>query len=132
MDKVVVPIAAEADILAARRRGRDIARAVGFGLADQTRLATAISELARNVLQHAGSGACEIVTESNHQQQLVRVVIEDNGPGIADLEWAMADGATSGGGLGAGLPAAKRLVHRFAIESTPGHTRIVLEMARHR
>jgi len=118
------------DVIKARQAGRELVRQVGFGSADQTRLATAISELARNVIQYAGEGICKISIISELQKKGVRVVVEDNGPGIADIKQAMRRGFSSGNGLGAGLPGAKRLVSSFAIESKPGCTRIVIELTK--
>ncbi|MFN7973058.1 MAG: anti-sigma regulatory factor [Acidobacteriota bacterium] len=122
----------ETDIVRARQAGRDLARELGFGTADQTRLATAISELARNIIHYAGEGWCVVTEVSAADTVGIRVVVEDEGPGIADLSKAMTMGYTTGKGLGAGLPGAKRLVHTFEIESQPGHTRIVLGISRRR
>jgi len=122
----------QVDVVAARQAGREMARQLGFGLADQTRLATAISELARNALQYAGEGVCLVSDESNERRARVKVVVEDHGPGIPDIKKAMEYGFSTGGGLGAGLPGAKRLVHDFEIESQPGHTRVTIGMSRAR
>jgi serine/threonine-protein kinase RsbT len=126
----VVEINIESDIVVARSAGRELAREIGFGSADQTRLATAISELTRNIIQYAGSGVCTVVDESANGSACIRVTVEDHGPGIADVEQAMADGFSTGRGLGAGLPGTRRLVHEFALESEPGHTKIVIAMKR--
>jgi len=120
------------DIVAARRTARDLAQRLGFGLADQTRLATAISEITRNVLQFAGQGVCTIRDESDDDTSRIRVIVEDHGPGIADLDLAMQGGHSTGGGLGAGLPGARRLVHEFEISSQPGYTKVVMCMVRPR
>jgi serine/threonine-protein kinase RsbT len=120
------------DVVIARGAGREMARKLGFGPADQTRLATAISELTRNVVQHAGEGVCLVTDESNEHRISIKVVVEDHGPGISDIEQAMEYGFSTGGGLGAGLPGAKRLVHEFDIESQPGHTRVTIAMSRAR
>ena len=130
MNNTQLELRAESDIVLARQAGRELAREVGFGSADQTRLATAISELARNVIQYAGGGTCLIADESNQHLTRIRVVVEDAGPGIADLEQAMTHGFTTGGGLGAGLPGARRLVQEFDIESSPGHTRVTIAITR--
>jgi len=127
-----VQIRVESDIVAARLAGRDLARQLGFGLADQTRLATAISELTRNVIQYAGTGTCTITDVSDDTVVKVRVVVEDNGPGIPDISKAMEQGFSTSRGLGAGLPGTKRLVHEFDIQSRPGHTRVTIAMARPR
>jgi len=132
VDNTRVEIRVERDIVGARQAGREMARALGFGSADQTRLATAISELARNVIRYAGEGVCFISDESDGRESKVRVVVEDHGPGISDIDAAMTDGFSTGGGLGAGLPGAKRLVHEFHIESRPGLTRIDMLMRRRR
>lgn len=118
------------DIVAAREVGREMAREMGFGLVDQTRLATAISELTRNVVQYAGSGTCEIRDDSDDSYVRIRVIVEDHGPGIADLNKAMQFGYSTSGGLGAGLPGTKQLVHEFQIISHPGLTRVTIAMVR--
>jgi len=105
-------------------------RSLGFGSADQTRVATAISELTRNVIQYAGEGVCIITDESNDSMNRIRVVVEDNGPGIADIDKAMMDGFSTGKSLGAGLPGTRRLAHEFEIESKPGHTKVSIVMKR--
>ncbi|WP_340820267.1 ATP-binding protein [Methanolobus sp. WCC4] len=120
----------EDDILIARQVARQEMADIGFGSADQTRMATAISELARNVIKYAGHGVCHLTTESTPSEIVIKVQIEDYGPGIEDIDKAMEDGYTTGGGLGAGLPGAKRLVNDFSIESSPGLTKINLEMSR--
>ena len=124
MEPLEVPINSSADIVVARRTGRDMARNLGFGVAAQTRLATAISELTRNVVVYAGSGVCHITGESNGTGPWLRITIEDHGPGISDIEQALSEGFSTGGSLGAGLPGTKRLVDEFVIESEPGHTKI--------
>jgi len=127
-----IEIKAESDIIAARRVGRQMARELGFGSADQTRLATAISELTRNVIQHAGEGVCVITDELDQNRIRIRAVVEDHGPGIPDIEKAIEYGFSTVHGLGAGLPGAKRLVHEFHIESEPGHTKVIIGMSRRR
>jgi len=115
-------------VIRARQAGREMAREIGFGSADQTRLATAISELTRNVVQYAGEGVCKILIISNQDKTGLRVLVEDNGPGIPDMGNAMKDGFTTGNGLGAGLPGTKRLSTFFDIESHPGHTKVTIEL----
>ncbi len=127
-----VEIKVESDIVAARQAGRDMARELGFGSADQTRLATAISELARNVIQYAGEGVCVVTDELDRNTFGLRVTVEDHGPGIPDIEKAMEYGFSTGRSLGAGLPGAKRLVHEFNLESEPGHTMVTIAMVRRR
>ena len=126
----ILPIKSEEDVIAARATGREYARDLGFNVADQTRLATAISELTRNVVRYAGVGEFVIADESDKDSARIRVAIEDHGPGIADIEEAMRDGFTTGGGLGGGLPGTRRLVHEFEIESVPGQTRVTIAMIR--
>ncbi len=130
MPATAIELKVETDVVLARQAGRKMAREMGFGSADQTRLATAISELARNVIEYAREGTCLISDESNEHGTRIQVVVEDDGPGIADIEEAMTHGFTSGGGLGVGLPGAKRLVQEFDIESSPEHTRVTIAISR--
>jgi len=132
MGETTVKINDELDVGAARRAGREIAQQCGFGSADQTRLATAISELTRNVVQYAGAGVCVITDESNENIERIRAMVEDHGPGIANIEKATMYGFSTGAGLGAGLPGTKRLVDEFDIESEPGHTKVTIAMIRRR
>ncbi|MEF8700504.1 MAG: ATP-binding protein [Candidatus Accumulibacter sp. UW20] len=120
------------DIVRARSASRLLAMQIGFGFAEQTRLATAVSELTRNAVQYAGGGTCEIADVSDEWELRIRIVVEDHGDGIANLELAMKDGYSTGGGLGAGLPGTRRLMDSFAIESAPGLTRVTISMSRPR
>ena len=97
------------------------AAGLGFGLVEQTQLVTAASELARNTRVHGGGGQMEATHLSSRGVQGIRLAFTDEGPGIADLDQALSDGFTSGDGLGMGLSGARRLVHDFEIDSTPGH-----------
>jgi serine/threonine-protein kinase RsbT len=118
-----VPIAGEQDIVAARQRAREIARGLGFGMVDQSRIATAVSELARNVVRYAtaGRGAVCIRQLAGMPRGVgIEIVVSDEGPGIADLQAAMRDGVTSGAGLGMGLPGTKRLMDEMEIDSALG------------
>jgi serine/threonine-protein kinase RsbT len=130
MTQITIDIKEQSDIVVARQAVRHLARQLGFSLVDQTHLATAISELARNVIQHAGAGVCVITDASDHDVCRIQVVIEDHGPGIPDVDQAMRMGFSTSKGLGAGLPGAKRLVHEFEIKSEPGHTQIIIGMTR--
>jgi len=130
MNEQRIALKGQIDVVAARQAGREMARRLGFGSADQTRLATAISELTRNALQYAGEGTCLVSDESDARRARVKVVVEDHGPGIPDIDRAMEYGFSTGGGLGAGLPGTKRLVHEFEIESQPGRTRVTIGMSR--
>lgn len=117
------------DIVKVRRTAREMALKMGFGLADQTRLATAVSELARNAIQYGGGGSSEIYDRSTKDIRILSVVICDHGPGIADIDTAMRDGFSTGSGLGAGLPGCKRLMDEFFIDSVPGQgTKVRVEV----
>lgn len=126
----VVEVKSTKDIVLARQRARELADSLGFGKADQTRLATAVSELTRNVVEYAGHGQCQIIDASDTLFFCVKVIVVDQGPGIADIEMAMKDGFSTGGSLGAGLPGTRRLVDSFKIESRPGLTRITIMLSR--
>lgn len=132
MSHVIVEINDQKDIVLARQKVRDVAKNMGFRLADQTRLATAISELTRNVIQYAGKGLCRISDASDETCFRVKADVEDQGPGIPDIDKAMTYGFSTGRGLGAGLPGAKSLVHEFHIESKPGYTKVTVMMKRKR
>ncbi len=114
-----VPVASEPDVVAVRRRVRDVAARLGFTLVDQTKVVTAASELARNTLIHGGGGTLEITTLNGPRVGL-RLSFEDQGQGIPDIQLAMRDGFTTGSGLGLGLGGAKRLVNEFSITSQVG------------
>lgn len=116
-----LPIGSDADLAQVRRHVRRITTDLGFGLVQQTKLVTAVSELARNTLVHGGGGHMEITRlgEGGPRRGL-RLSFADTGPGISDIDLAMTDGYTSGGGLGLGLSGARRLVQEFALDSRPG------------
>ncbi|MFD2923204.1 anti-sigma regulatory factor [Halobacillus naozhouensis] len=115
-----VNIKKEWDIVGARQLGRDIAGKVGFGTVDQARIATAISELARNIYLYAGTGkVCFETIEEINQKGLI-IIAMDDGPGIKELNQVMEDGFSTSGGLGAGLPGVKRLMDEFDIQSEHG------------
>ena len=107
-------------LVAVRQAVRAKAEELRFSLVDQTRIITAASELARNTLQHGGGGSMTIDIVENGTRRGLRLTFTDHGPGIADLELAMKDGYTTGGGLGLGLSGSKRLVNEFAIRSKVG------------
>lgn len=114
----VIPVKSDLDIVSARVEGRNLAREMGFGTIDQARIATAISELARNVVLYAGSGTVTIrVIVTKDGRRGLEVLCEDNGPGIADLALAQQDGYSTSGGLGMGLPGTRRLMDEFYIET---------------
>ena len=123
----VLELQSETDIVYVRQAVRKLAQELGFGLVDQTKLITAASELARNAVKYAGSGTMRWEFVENGGKHGLRLCFEDKGPGIADIELAMTDGWTTGGGLGLGLSGSKRLVNEFHIESAPGQgTRVAI------
>lgn len=114
------PINSSDDVVAIRQLARDWAIELGFSLVDQTKLVTAASELARNVVTYAGAGQMRIESLNDGPKRGLRLVFEDQGPGIPDVEKALRDGYTTGGGLGLGLGGAKRLSNEFAIDTAAG------------
>lgn len=112
-----VTIKQEWDIVAARQLGRDIAKQIGFGLVDQARIATAISELARNIYLYAGKGKICFEVLENMNRKAIIMIATDTGPGISNISVVMEDGYTTSGGLGAGLPGVKRLMDEFDVKS---------------
>jgi serine/threonine-protein kinase RsbT len=115
-----MPIQAPEDIVKVRQVVRTRAVELGFSLVDQTKLVTAASELARNTLEYGGGGVMQLEQVAEHGRRGLRLSFSDRGPGIADIEQALRDGYTTGGGLGLGLGGAKRLSNEFAIESKVG------------
>jgi serine/threonine-protein kinase RsbT len=118
-DEVVVEINSDADLVAARAEARELAQRLGFSRSDATLIATAISEIARNIVVHVGKG--ELVMRplyEDHRYGLV-ILASDDGPGIRDLEAAFADGNAARGGLGLGLPGARRLMDEFQVRCGP-------------
>jgi len=112
---VRIAIAADADLVRARAEARAIALGLGFSKTDATLIATAISEIARNILVHAGDGEIVLEAIAGDERQGLRVVARDGGPGIRDLETALRDGGSGRGGLGLGLPGARRLMDEFDV-----------------
>ena len=115
-----LPVVAESDIVRVRQTVRAWSVEIKCSLVDQTKIVTAASELARNILRYGGGGEARLAILQEGVRRGLRVVFEDHGPGIADLTLAMKDGYTSGGGMGLGLGGAKRLVNDFEIVSKPG------------
>lgn len=113
-------IAADEDVVRVRQLVRTAAVAVDLSLVDQTKLVTAASELARNTLVYGGGGTAQVSTVDNGRRRGIRIVFADHGPGIADLDLALTDGYTTGGGLGLGLSGARRLVDEFDIDTEVG------------
>jgi serine/threonine-protein kinase RsbT len=113
------------DIVTARRAGHELALELGVSLTDVTMIATAISEIARNITSYAGRGAVRITVAEREGRKALVVRAEDDGPGIADIERAMEDGYSTGRGLGMGLPGARRLMDRLVVDSKLGHGTVV-------
>lgn len=113
-------VATEADVYVTVHQVKALARKMGFNEADQTRIETAISELARNIVLYAGEGIIEAQVVARGERQGLRIQALDYGPGITDIEQAMEDGYTTSGGLGSGLGGTKRMMDEFYIESVPG------------
>ena len=121
------PVETSEDVVAVRQAVRQRAVQMGFNLVDQTKIVTAASELARNTLHYGGGGTLRIEEVQQGIRRGLRLVFEDNGPGIPDIDLAMKDGYTTGNGLGLGLSGAKRLSNQFSIESRPGEgTRVTI------
>jgi serine/threonine-protein kinase RsbT len=120
-----VPILNDGDVVKARQMGRELASQLGFSSTELTLIATAISELARNVVIYAGTGEILLQLVNDGERRGLVVVARDKGPGIADLDLALKDGYSTGEGMGLGLPGARRLMDDFAIESEPGHGTVV-------
>jgi serine/threonine-protein kinase RsbT len=114
-----LPVVSEPDIVNVRRRVRETAAQLGFNLVDQTKFVTAASELARNTLIHGKGGQMEL-SILNGPRNGIRLVFQDKGPGIQDIDLALRDGFTTGSGLGLGLGGAKRLVNEFDVVSRIG------------
>jgi serine/threonine-protein kinase RsbT len=123
--EVVVKIGNPDDIVAARKAGHTLALDLGFSLTDVTMIATAISEIARNITSYAGRGAVRVMVEEREGRKALVVRAEDEGPGIADIERALEDGYSTGRGLGLGLPGARRLMDRLVIESKLGQGTVI-------
>ena len=115
--EAVIPINADIDVVAARQKGRELATELGFVSTDATLLATAISELARNIVRYAKCGEILIASVQSGDRVGITVVARDKGPGIANISLAMQDGFSTSGGLGLGLPGVKRLMDEFHLVS---------------
>jgi serine/threonine-protein kinase RsbT len=116
-NEIRVPINSDQDIVAARQKGRLLAAALGFSSGDATLIATAISELARNIVTYAKSGEIRLTAINGSVRQGIQVVAQDEGPGIQDIPQALRDGFSTSGSLGLGLPGVMRLVDEFEIVS---------------
>ncbi|WP_088892043.1 anti-sigma regulatory factor [Leptolyngbya ohadii] len=118
-DREVLLLRDSADIVLVRQKARAFAVQLGFSLVEQTKIVTAVSELARNTVDYGGGGSVTLEVLMSSRIGL-RFVFEDQGPGIVDINLALQDGYTTGKGLGLGLSGAKRLMHDFDIASEPG------------
>ncbi len=118
--ELVIRIEREADIVSARQKGRELASGIGFSSTDQALLATAISEIARNIVTYAGGGTVTLRTVQDGPRRGVTVIAKDEGPGIPDVELALRDGYSTGKSLGLGLPGARRIMDAFELESSVG------------
>lgn len=116
----VLPLHTDEDVVRLRKQVRDSMVAMGFGLIEQTKIITAASELARNTLRYGGGGEARIVRLRDSARQGLELSFADKGAGIEDIDQALTDGYTSGGGLGLGLGGAKRLADTFHIDTAPG------------
>ena len=116
----IAPISTSSDIVKVRQLVREWAVSLGFSLVEQTKIVTAASELARNTLDHGGGGKLRLEALQNDMRSGLKLSFLDEGPGIPDLEKALKDGFTTGGGLGLGLGGARRLVNEFEIDSVAG------------
>jgi serine/threonine-protein kinase RsbT len=119
-DEIRVVIRTDADVVTARQEARTLGASLGFSSTDLTLLATAISEVARNITTYAGEGELRLRVLDEDGRHGIEVLASDEGPGIADVELAMQDGYTTGNGLGLGLPGTRRLVDDFDLQTAPG------------
>jgi serine/threonine-protein kinase RsbT len=132
LDETRVPIRSDADIVAARQRGRRLAEELGFGSTDATLVAAAISELARNIVLYAVKGEIRLCPLTDGARRGIAVEARDHGPGIADVEQALKVGFSTSGSLGLGLPGVRRLVDEFNIQSEVGRGTTVRVQKWHR
>lgn len=128
-EEVRIPIRADTDVVTARQEGRELASTLDFTPTEVTLIATAISEVARNIVSYADEGELCVAIVQEGGRRGIRVVATDRGPGIEDLDKALQDGFSSGQGMGLGLPGARRLMDEFHVDSVPG-TGTTVEMTR--
>ena len=120
-------VRATTEVVSVRHRVRSYAVECGFSLVEQTKIVTAASELARNMVEHGHGGTVLIEALDDGSRRGLRLTFEDTGPGIANIQEALRDGFTSGGGMGLGLGGARRLSNEFDIQSEPGKgTRVMI------
>ncbi|MEU1731246.1 anti-sigma regulatory factor [Streptosporangium sp. NPDC020145] len=120
-----LPVNGNSDVVLVRQHVRTVAVDVGLSLVDQTKVVTAASELARNALVYAGGGQVRVEIVHNGLRKGLRLTFSDEGPGIPDIEQALTDGWTTGGGLGLGLGGSRRLVDEFDLKSAPGEGTLI-------
>jgi len=121
LQSATFPIRTQHDIVLIRKEVRTWAMAIGFGIIDQTKVVTAASELARNTLDYGGGGDMTLETLQNDNRKAgLKLVFADQGPGIPNLDLALTDGYTTGGGLGMGMSGSKRLMNDFQVETEVG------------
>lgn len=123
--EIRVPINSDQDIVSARQKGRVMANDLGFSSGDATLIATAISELARNIVSYARQGQITLKMVNGLNRRGIAIIASDDGPGIADIRQALRDGYSTSGSLGLGLPGVRRLMDDFEITSQPGRGTIV-------
>jgi len=126
VDEIRVPVESDRDIVAARQKGRALAARLGFSLSDATMVATAISELARNIVLYASRGEICFCLESRGAEPILVIRACDEGDGIADVPQALQDGYSTSGRLGVGLPGVRRLMDEFEISSIVGRGTVVV------
>jgi serine/threonine-protein kinase RsbT len=127
LKEVSYSLESDVDVTTARGGVRDWARELGFSVLDLTKVVTAASELARNVVVHGVGGTMHLAVVHHGTRRGLRLVFSDRGPGIPDIDLAMKDGYSTAGGMGIGLPGARRLVNEFDIQSNPADgTRITI------
>lgn len=132
MNPRTIELGASADLLQARLAAREMAQLAGLGVMDQTRLATAVSELGRNALVYAGGGACRLQDLSDPGHIRLQAEVSDHGPGISDVQRAMDDGYSTSGSLGVGLPGTRRLVDEFDLRTSTEGTVVRIQIVRRR
>ena len=126
-NEVLIAIASDQDVVTARQTGRSMARELGLTKSEATLLATAISEVARNIVEYVGEGQLELCIVNLNGMEGIRVTASDSGPGIENVETALQDGQSSGGRLGLGIPGARRLMDEFHLVSQVGEgTRVTM------
>lgn len=125
LEEVQVPINNETDVVVARQQGRQLGLKLGFSSSELTLIATAISEIARNIVSYAGSGSMTISIVDAMSRSGIQIIAKDDGPGIEDLPLALQDGYSTSKSLGLGLPGTRRIMDEFEIESEPGKGTVV-------